>query len=69
MSDRDRSAGSSCRAEVRTIETLERGAPEIPFMGFGAVEQKVVAAAAPNAGFSAGSRGGEIEEHGPILRS
>ncbi len=66
MSNRDRSAGSSCLAEVRTIETLERGAPEGPFMGFGdrvriemldkagasifgAIEQKVVEAAAPNA--------------------
>ncbi len=35
VSNRDRSAGSSCLAEVRTIETLERGAPETPFMGFG----------------------------------
>ena len=62
VSNRDRSAGSSCRAEVRKIET--------PFIGFGdrvriemldkagasifgAIEQKVVAAAARNAGFSA----------------
>ena len=52
------------------IETLERGAPETPFMGFGdrvriemldragasifgAIEQKMVTAAAPNTGFSA----------------
>ena len=66
VSNRDRSAGSSCLAEVRMIETLERGAPETPFMGFGdrvriemldragasifgAIEQKVVEAAAPNA--------------------
>ena len=35
MSNRDRSAGSSCLAEVRMIETLEPGAPETPFMGFG----------------------------------
>ena len=86
MSNRDRSAGSSYLAEVRTIETLERGAPETPVMGFGdrvriemldragasifgAIAQTAVEAAAPNAGFSAGSRGGEIEEHGPILRS
>ncbi len=66
VSNRDRSAGSSCLAEVRMIETLERGAPETPFMGFGdrvriemldracasifgAIEQKVVEAATPNA--------------------
>ncbi len=35
MSNRDRAAGSSCLAEVRMIETLEQGAPEAPFLGFG----------------------------------
>ncbi len=35
VSNKDRAAGSSCLAEVRMIETLERGAPETPFMGFG----------------------------------
>ncbi len=66
VSNRDRSAGASCLAEVRMIETLEQGAPETPFMGFGdrvriemrdragasifgAIEQKVVEAAAPGA--------------------
>ncbi len=66
VSNRDRAAGSSCLAEVRMIETLERAAPETPFMGFGdrvridmrdqagasifgAIEQKVVQAAAPGA--------------------
>ena len=35
VSNRDRSAGSSCLAEVRMIETLDKGAPETPFMRFG----------------------------------
>jgi fumarylacetoacetate (FAA) hydrolase len=35
VSNRDRSHGSCCLAEVRTIETIERGAPETPFMSFG----------------------------------
>ena len=69
VSNRDRSTGSSCLAEVRMIETLERGAPETPVMGFGgrvriemldqagasifgAIEQKVIEAAAPTRGRS-----------------
>jgi fumarylacetoacetate (FAA) hydrolase len=35
VSNRDRSAGSCCIAEVRTIETIEKGKPETPFMRFG----------------------------------
>jgi len=35
VSNRDRAAGSACLAEVRMIETLERGAPETPFLRFG----------------------------------
>jgi fumarylacetoacetate (FAA) hydrolase len=35
MSNRDRSRGSCCLAEVRTIETIEKGAPETPFLQFG----------------------------------
>jgi fumarylacetoacetate (FAA) hydrolase len=35
VSNRDRSRGSSCLAEVRTIETIEKGAPETPFLQFG----------------------------------
>ncbi|MFQ5972895.1 MAG: fumarylacetoacetate hydrolase family protein [Alphaproteobacteria bacterium] len=35
VSNRDRSAGSSCLAEVRVIETLEDGEPKTPFMSFG----------------------------------
>jgi fumarylacetoacetate (FAA) hydrolase len=31
VSNRDRSRGSCCLAEVRTIETIEKGAPETPF--------------------------------------
>jgi fumarylacetoacetate (FAA) hydrolase len=35
VSNTDRSAGSSCLAEVRMLETLEKGAPETPFLRFG----------------------------------
>ena len=35
VSNRDRAAGSSCLAEVRTLELLERGKPATPFMRFG----------------------------------
>lgn len=35
VSNRDRTKGSSCLAEVRTIETIEKGKPETPFMKFG----------------------------------
>ncbi len=35
VSNRDRSRGSGCLAEVRTIETIETGAPKTPFMKFG----------------------------------
>ena len=35
VSNRDRSRGSCCLAEVRTIETIEKGAPETPFLKFG----------------------------------
>ncbi len=35
VSNTDRSAGSSCLAEVRMIETLEQGAPVTPFLDFG----------------------------------
>ncbi len=35
VSNRDRAAGSSCLAEIRTIEKLDRGASTTPFMGFG----------------------------------
>ena len=35
ISNRDRSRGSCCLAEVRTIETIEKGAPETPFLQFG----------------------------------
>ncbi len=35
VSNVDRSAGSSCLAEVRMLETLESGAPRTPFMRFG----------------------------------
>ncbi len=31
----DRSAGSSCIAERRAIETIEHGAPKTPFLKFG----------------------------------
>lgn len=32
VSNRDRTAGSSCLAEIRMIETLEQGAPRTPFL-------------------------------------
>ncbi len=35
VSNRDRSVGSSCLAEIRMIETIEKGAPETGFMKFG----------------------------------
>jgi len=35
VSNRDRARGSCCLAEVRTIETIEKGAPETPFLRFG----------------------------------
>jgi fumarylacetoacetate (FAA) hydrolase len=35
ISNRDRSVGSSCLAEVRMIETIEKGKPSTPFMRFG----------------------------------
>ena len=35
VSNRDRSVGSSCLAEKRTIETIERGEPKTPFLRFG----------------------------------
>jgi len=35
VSNEDRSRGSCCLAEVRTIETIQKGAPETPFMSFG----------------------------------
>ena len=35
VSNADRSAGSSCLAEVRMLETLESGAPRTPFLRFG----------------------------------
>ena len=35
VSNTDRSAGSSCLAEVRMIETIEQGAPVTPFLDFG----------------------------------
>lgn len=35
VSNKDRSAGSCCIAEQRTIEQIESGAPKTPFMHFG----------------------------------
>lgn len=35
ISNKDRSAGSGCLAEVRTLETLDQGAAKTPFMKFG----------------------------------
>jgi fumarylacetoacetate (FAA) hydrolase len=35
VSNRDRSAGSSCLQERRMIETIERGSPKTPFLTFG----------------------------------
>jgi len=35
VSNRDRAAGSCCLAEIRMLETLEKGAPATPFLKFG----------------------------------
>lgn len=35
VSNRDRAKGISCLAEIRMIETIERGKPETPFMKYG----------------------------------
>ena len=35
VSNRDRARGSACLAELRTIETLDRGEPATPFLRFG----------------------------------
>jgi fumarylacetoacetate (FAA) hydrolase len=35
VSNEDRSVGSSCLVEVRTIETIEKGKAETPFFRFG----------------------------------
>lgn len=35
ISNRDRATGSSCLAEVRMIETIEKGKPVTPFLRFG----------------------------------
>ena len=35
VSNRDRSTGSSCLAEVRALEMIEHGAPRTPFLSFG----------------------------------
>jgi fumarylacetoacetate (FAA) hydrolase len=35
VSNRDRSAGSTCLAERRMLETLEQGRPKTPFLSFG----------------------------------
>jgi len=35
ISNRDRSAGFSCLAEIRMIETIDQGKPYTPFMRFG----------------------------------
>ena len=35
VSNHDRSRGSACLAEVRTIETIDQGEPTTPFMSFG----------------------------------
>jgi fumarylacetoacetate (FAA) hydrolase len=35
VSNKDRSAGSACLAERRTLETIEQGGPKTPFMKFG----------------------------------
>ena len=35
VSNVDRSVGSSCLAEVRMLETIDRGKPSTPFMSFG----------------------------------
>jgi fumarylacetoacetate (FAA) hydrolase len=35
VSNKDRSRGSACIAEVRSLETIEHGAPKTPFLKFG----------------------------------
>jgi fumarylacetoacetate (FAA) hydrolase len=35
VSNQDRKVGSSCLAEVRTIETIDHGAPKTPFLQYG----------------------------------
>ncbi len=35
VSNRDRARGSCCLAEVRTIETIEKGEPKTPYLKFG----------------------------------
>lgn len=35
VSNHDRARGSGCLAEVRTIETIDRGSPKTPFLKFG----------------------------------
>ena len=35
ISNRDQSHGSTCIAEVRTIETIEGGKPKMPYLKFG----------------------------------
>ena len=35
VSNRDRSRGSTCLAEIRTIETINNGKPKTPFLKFG----------------------------------
>lgn len=35
VSNKDRTVGSSCIAEVRMLETIEQGGPKTPFMRFG----------------------------------
>ena len=35
VSNKDPSVGSSCLAEVRMLETIDRGKPSTPFMSFG----------------------------------
>ncbi len=37
VSNTDRTVGSACLAEVRSIETLDHGAPRTPFLSFGDV--------------------------------
>ena len=35
VSNKDRSRGSACIAERRSLETIEHGAPKTPFLKFG----------------------------------
>jgi fumarylacetoacetate (FAA) hydrolase len=35
VSNKDRARGSACIAEKRSLETIEQGAPETPFLKFG----------------------------------